>query len=427
MLRGLGAIPRILAQTWAPLLAWYLAGSLVRAGILALAAPIGPESALSALLLVPIAVLARLVSYVGMFLVLRRALRGYRALAGGDVVFTTARDTVSEFVRVLLASIGLFFTLYAIIGLLFEDLSAYAQAAYRYSADAGAVLNVGDGPIALAVVVIAFTARMLLKFFAPRLPDWMAIVEIYLEATWVFVALTAVGALFGPVLDWISSRQVVRWWNDLQDAITGLWDPIRVAIESLGWITPVVLQVVFLPLAWLFIASVVYLRALGNVIEDEIPVPAAITARVRLGVRRVPALLRRYRYLFTGTWDGLGRPLVFSARFVLRAGILNLAVFLAAYGLLYAAGQWLVRGVYSAVGAQDFAQWLLIDPVISAGLSAILEPIRVVLLAAAFDYCLQVWARRRMSLPTSPPSTLPTTSAKAPVLPPPTVPAPARI
>ena len=131
MLRSLGGIGRILAANWPALLAWYLAGQVVRASIIALAAPIGPESPLGALLLVPIAVLARLVSYIGMFLVLRRSLPGYRALAGeGGLRFTSARETIGEFLRVLLVSIGPFFTLYALIGLLADDLSAYATAAF---------------------------------------------------------------------------------------------------------------------------------------------------------------------------------------------------------------------------------------------------------------------------------------------------------
>src|SRR6187402_2033552 len=161
MLRSLGGIPRILAATWPALLAWYLAGSLVRASIIALAAPIGPESPLAALLLVPIAVLARLVSYIGMFLALRRALPGYRAASGGDVAFGSFREAASDFFRVLLSAIGPFFTLYALIGLLNEDLHDYAQASFRYSflSDNPNPLKVGDGPLVLIVVVVAFTAR----------------------------------------------------------------------------------------------------------------------------------------------------------------------------------------------------------------------------------------------------------------------------
>jgi hypothetical protein len=398
MLRSLGGIGRILLANWAPLLAWFLAGQVVRASVIVLAAPIGADSPLAALLLLPIAALARLVSYIGMFLVVRHSLPGYRALAGGDVRFTSAREAVSEFLRVLLVSIGPFFTLYALIGLLNEDLSAYAGLAFRYAflGDHPQVLDVGDGPIVLAVVVIAFAARMVLKIFGPRLPGWTAIPGIYLEATWVFVALTGISAVFGPVVEWIGNRQVVHWWDSAREFLVGLADPIRFVIEGVDWVTPVALQVVLLPLAWLFIASIIYLRALGTVVEDALPVPKTIGERVRRGVSRVPRLLREYSYLVTGTWDEIGRPAVFSGRLILRSGVGNLGIFLVAYALLFALTQWANRWVFSAVGAHDISFWLVANDVLGLVISSITEPVRVALLAAAFGYCLERWAVGRM-------------------------------
>src|SRR3954470_6926648 len=126
MLLSIAGIGRVLAATWPALLAWYLGGTLVRTAIITLASPFAPAGSIGPLLLVPVVVLARLVSYIGMFLVLRRAIPGYRALAGADVTFTTWRDTAAEFVRLILVSIGPFFTLYALIGLLAEDLDTYA-------------------------------------------------------------------------------------------------------------------------------------------------------------------------------------------------------------------------------------------------------------------------------------------------------------
>ena len=398
MLRSLGGLPRVLAQCWPALLAWYLAGSLVRASIIALAAPIGPESPLAALLLVPIAVLARLVSYIGMFLALRRALPGYRAASGGDVAFSSMREAGADFIRVLLTAIGPFFTLYALIGLLGEDLSDYAQASFRYSflSDNPNPLNVGDGPLVLIVVVVAFLARMLLTVFAHKLPGWVAVPQIYLEATWVFVALTGIGALFGAAQRWIADREVVHWWNAAGDFITGLWAPIKLAIDGLGWLTPVAAQVVLLPLAWIMIASIIYLRSLANVAEDELPVPKGLSDRVRARIERLPRIIRDYRHLVTGAWDEVWRPLVFSGRVILGAGVVNLIVFVCSYGLLFALGRWALRGIYVLVGGHDMPFWFIADASLSLAVSAVLEPIRVALLAVAFDFSFDRWRQRRM-------------------------------
>lgn len=398
MLRSLGGIGRVLATTWPALLAWYLGGTLVRTAIITLAAPFAPDSTIGPLLLVPIVVLARLVSYIGMFLVLRSAIPGYRALAGDDVTFTTWRDTASEFVRLILASIGPFFTLYALIGLLAEDLDTYASYAYRFAffTENSAVTAVDASPLALAVVIIAFAGRMLIKVLGNRLPGWTAIVSIYLDATWLFVALAAVSSLFGDIGQWIGDRQVVHWWSDAREFLVGLWDPIRFVIEGIDWVTPVALQILLLPVAWLIIASIVYLRALGNVVEDSIALPETVARRVT----RVPVILRRYAYLVTGTWDEVGRPTILASRIILSSGLANLGIFLSAYALLFAATQWFYRWLYSIVGGHDKAFWLLANDVLSAVISAFTEPFRVALLAVAFGYCLQRWSERhRLSEP----------------------------
>ncbi len=396
MLRSLGGIGRILAENWAPLLAWFLVGHFARAAVIAVAAPIGASSPLAALLLLPIAALARLVSYIGMFLILRHSLPGYRALAGDHLRFTSVREAFSEFLRVLLVSIGPFFTLYALIGLLAKDLEDYAGLSFRYAflSDYNHVADVGDGPIVLVVVVVAFAARMILKFFGPRLPGWTAIPAIYLEATWIFVAFTAIGSLFGPVVAWIESRQVVHWWNGAREFLVGLASPIRFVIEGIDWVTPVALQVVLLPLAWLFIASIIYLRALGDVVEDALPVPRTIGERVRRGVSRVPRLVRQYSYLFTGTWDEIGRPAVFSGRLILRAGIGNIAIFLTASALLFTLTQGANRWIFVAIGGHDISFWFIANDVVNVLIYGVNEPVRVAILAAAFGYCLERWASR---------------------------------
>ena len=167
-------------------------------------------------------------------------------------------------------------------------------------------------------------------------------------------------------------------------------------IEGIDWVTPVVLQVILLPLAWLFIASIIYLRSLGTVAEDELPVPKNLGERLQQRVGRVPQLLRRYSYLVTGTWDEVGRPAVFSGRLILRSGIGNLGIFLVAYAVLYALTQWANRWLFEAIGGHDLSFWFIANGVANLAMSVVTEPLRVALLAAAFGYCLERWASRRM-------------------------------
>ncbi len=169
MLRSLAGIGRALATAWPALLAWYLAGQCVRWAAIVVAAPLTADNTLGALLIVPIAVLARLVSYIGMFLALRRAMPGYRLIAGGDVGFASLRDAAREFMSVLLVTIGPFFTLYALLGLLTEDIRTYGNLAFRH-AGLGEQTFDASGPLVIAVVVIALGLRLGLRVFGRRLP-----------------------------------------------------------------------------------------------------------------------------------------------------------------------------------------------------------------------------------------------------------------
>jgi len=399
MRQSLGGFGRVLLQCWPALLAWYLGGSLVRAAVITLAAPIGPQSALAALLLVPIAVLAKLVSYIGMFLVIRRALRSYSRISLGDVSFTSLRDAASEFLTVLVASILPFFALYTLIGGLSDDLGDYARSAFLYSLGSGNnVVDVGDGPLVVAVVLVAYGARMALKFFGPKLPRWVAIIEIYLEATWVFVALSGISAVFGTVVNWISNRQVVFWVTEAREQLRELWVPIRLAIDGVDWLVPSAVQLVLLPLAWLLIAGVIYTRALSTAVDERL-VSVRLEARLRGGVARLPLAVQRRLHLFSDEWDDIGGPLAMAGRMIVRAGPLGLAVFVFAYGVIFAISQWMQRTVFVVIGANDAAFASVFVPVVSLATSAITEPLRIALLAVAFDWCLRKWNEKRAPVP----------------------------
>ena len=393
--RALLRVPIVLVRHAPALLAWYLAGETVRAAVLAIAAPIGPEqSPLLGLLLVPLAVLARLVAYIGMFLTVRPSLPALVRL-GGYRDRPGFRAVVAEFTGILLAGIVPFFALYGLIGGVDADLVAYQRAAFSYSfAQAHASLDLGDQPLfVVLVVVIAFIARQVLRRLGDRIPRGFAIVAIYLEATWVFVAFSGISAVFGSAVQWVQDRQIVSWITHARASLIDLWDGFRVALDGLGWATPLAVQLILLPLAWLLIAGVIYTRALDAAAEARV-VPARVEARLRASLVRVPRPVRHQLGLLRDDWDETYKPLVVTGRLIARAGIRNLAAFVAAYAVLYAAGQWLARGVVLAVGAHDERFWNDWLPLISLCVALVIEPIRIALLGSAFDGALARWEAR---------------------------------
>jgi len=389
MVRRFAAIPGILARTWPALLAWYLGGTAVRSGVMALATPLGAENALAALLLVPIAVLARLVSYIGMFFVLRRELVAFRDAAEGNVRATSLRDGVRDFIEVLLVAIIPFFTLYALVGLLQTDFNDYARSAFRFSGVFGGdVTEVGDGPLVIAVIAVALAGRLALRHYGARLPRWVAVIEIYLEATWVFVALRGIATVFDDVFTWASSIRVVDWVLDARRALIDLWAPVEAVLTGVDGLVPVLLQLLVLPLVWLLVAGLIYTRSLAGAMEEVLS--QRMIARLRAGAARLPSVLARRTHLITDEWDDVGRPLAASARLILRAGFARLAVFAAAYSLLYAASQWADRAGYLLVGPHEYDYWIHVYPTVLAVVTAVVEPVRIVLLAVAFDVCLSL-------------------------------------
>src|SRR5690349_8256783 len=123
---------RALGRTWPALLAWFLAGWAVRLMLLRFAGWAAENiDPLVGQLILPLAVLARLSSYVAMFLVLRPELDSYerleryadRATAGpAPSFFASWANTVGT-------AIVPFFVIYAAWGLINDDGIAYSSAA----------------------------------------------------------------------------------------------------------------------------------------------------------------------------------------------------------------------------------------------------------------------------------------------------------
>jgi hypothetical protein len=392
MLRSLGGIGRALAIAWPALLAWYLAGQCVRWAAIVIAAPLTADNTLGALLIVPIAVLARLISYIGMFLSLRRAMPGYRTIAGGDVEFASMKDAAAEFMNVLLVTIGPFFTLYALLGLLTEDIRTYGNLALRHSGLDGAVFD-ASGPMVIVVVLVALALRLALRVFGRRLPGWVGIFEIYLEATWILVALTGLTQVLGSVIQWFNDRQIVFWISSAREWLSSLWEPLRLGFLGIDWLVPVAMQVVLLPLAWLLIAGIIYLRALADVESEALP--KGVGRRLQRLLDRLPALLQRNRHIVTGGWEDIGAPIALTVRMTLRSRVFDIALYLAAYAVLYVITQWATRGVYLLIGAHDVGWWFDYSSAVSVAFNAIFEPLRIVVIALAFDFLLQRWQTTR--------------------------------
>lgn len=379
-----GAGRQLLAH-WPAIIAWFLAGTLVNWGVIELAAWVGVYSALGGALLLPLAILARLVSYVAMFLVVRDGMRELDALAPLPDAATARRE---QFVKALLGSILPFVAFYAAWGLLRDDVQAYYQRVLEIAIFRG---EVGDGQNGwlefgvwtVVLIVVAFGLRWLLKRYAARLPRWFAVIAVYLELLWVFLAATLITDGVRAVTGWVDSRQAMVWLSDLRSWLWAQLSPVAWVWDGIEWLLGEAGGIILLPLAWLTIAGVVY----GQAVK---PQGVRVRGRIADGARSrwatVPGWLRAR---LADVWAELvGRVTPIGRAIVLmwRAGPVLIGGYVLLYTLLLGLGSLIDIGVTRLIGPNDFnGFWAVNDQLILLVAPLIVEPLRIALVSSSYD------------------------------------------
>lgn len=389
---------RLFAARWPELIAIFLAGWTVRFLLIRFAGSLANIDPLLGLLVVPIAVLARLASYVAMFLVLRTAMPNFMTLS--EARLTKAGKPPQRFAQVLSSSILAFFIVFATWNMMREDFIAYASASVEQwnpfepgTNEAGSSLAVDATGVTIMMVVIAFSLRFLIKKFAERLPRWTSYLAVYLEALWVFIVVFAAQRVITGLVEWLTTRVIVVWALDLIDAAKVAFAPLRWTLDAGAWLIGQGGLLIVLPLAWLALAGIVYSNALAL---DRVSVAetTGIAATVRQKYERVPASLRKRIVSLMGDLIDRWRPIADSARLIWGAGIIAVALFVLAYAVLDTSTLWLLQGVYQLLGPHELGWWFAVDNQTSLVADSLIEPLRLCLIAATYDFCLGVVRKR---------------------------------
>jgi hypothetical protein len=411
-------------QCWPQLAACYLLGLLGRRAAIDLAAWAGHDNDWWASLIMPLAGLARLGSYVAMFLVLRRSIPVLAALP------KTAARQLDIFSTIIVP----FYAIYLGWKLFAEDWLAFEASALVYrvdehmaSAAAGGAptelhpdtLPVGTGTWILIAAALAL--RYLLSWLKDRLPGWLVPVRVYIDALWVFLVISysanrGLTLLINPA-GWLSERRIIVWLSNTRAEVFSHFHPLETAWSAVTWALGTAFGGAAVPLLWLAIAGIVYGVALvvewhrvghhaarrvagdrGGELFDRVT-PTGKRLQKRWG--EVPESLREKTRDHALSQLGKFRPIADSARLVVHGGVLALSLYILAYlvlawldmsGGFYRAqlgDGYLFRGMAWWLGPHPEAFWRGYTTTLSLISHLIIEPLRICLIASTFAFCLQ--------------------------------------
>lgn len=396
------------------LLACYLVGWLLRTGAIELAAWAGYDNDLWASLIMPLAGMARLGSYVAMFLVIR----------GGLPTVATLPRRESRRIDIFATIIVPFFAIYLAWQMFREDWLAfsYLTLEYRTGTPASATALEIDprmlpvGTVTFVIIGVALLARLVLARVKDKLPAWFLVVQVYLDALWVFLVLTfsasrGVTLLINPTA-WISERRIIVWFNDTRDSLLSHTQVLQKLWDAVMWALGTVFGGAAVPLIWLAVACIVYgagdkadwhteVRRLGGERAGRW-IDRSAAARTQLGTRwqRLPGKVRsEVRDQFTGQ-IGKFKPIVDSAHVIAAGGLPAVALYVLGYlglawldmsGSFFRAqlgSGYLFRGMGWLLGPHDIGFWFGTWDLMALISHSLTEPLRVCLIAVTLNWCL---------------------------------------
>lgn len=371
MLQALRTFGRILARHWPALIAWYLAGEAVHQLLLQLAGFVGGYTTLGGLLILPLAVAVRLIAYVAMYLTVRRSLPHVDRPDGGGIF--------RELGPTILVSILPFFAFYSAWGMLNTDLFEFFNIASSIAfyetnfeadqlTDRGGLVSVGVLPV--TVLVIALAARLLFSKYSARLPSWTLALAAYAEVLWTFMFFTLVVQWWGGARQWLEGTVGMSWLRGIGDWFALNIAPVAAIWEGMLWIFGVLAAVLLVPAAWLAVAGVIY----GTTFDAA---PAAVERGLAALRGTAATLSRTLLQRFESLWAAVavvwrGGPVIFGS------AVLAYAL----WALLERLG---TRGLLRAVGGHESWFWSAFLPLLTIAVAAIAEPLRVALVATAYD------------------------------------------
>ncbi|WP_405063126.1 hypothetical protein OG474_16235 [Kribbella sp. NBC_01505] len=262
----------------------------------------------------------------------------------------------------------------------------------------------------LPAIFILLVLRRVLQAVDDKWPSRpVKFAQVWAESFFLLLTVVVSSYAIGDAKDWFKDRSFwywsVDWWDGWKDFWAGIHIPLPAGIEFLwgfAWDTlwPLFKLGVAEPLTWLAITTVVFghrvlssrgvftgtgvERRFGRRVSPEAPQP-----------NRFVALTNKAPDLLLGGFREKFYPTLNAFRLLVRVGPVFLGVVCMLYTVWLLGDDWLFVAIQRAIGIHGQRWGLMNHEIADLIRSLIFEPIRIALLAAAFDLCISVGSERR--------------------------------
>lgn len=398
--RGLGSLfrdaGRVVAAHWPQLLGLFLLGWAVRMAVLWLVVDISDWSPTLAVLILPLAPMATLLSFVLMLRAMAPTLSAFQGMVEPVSARKRWMDDLTVAAQVLIP----FLAVYASAGLLRQDVRVFLYDSTidewmntnlqsidwgraDYAPGWTIVLFVGGGLVARKVITLLGLAQ---KHLA-----WAA-VAVYVEVLWVMTLANVLATELENLTEWVLSRRLiaglVEMWDTVVSTVEGWEAWVQAPFAAVGALVGNLGSLVIVPVAWLAIGASVYGYKLR---QDELRIETheEVTARLE----RIPQpVLRVAGHVVEPVITPVKNVLAAIGK-VASAGILPMVLFCVVFVVadqLQVVTAWLVR---IGFGPADALRAYAIEPYLQLAERAVYYVVVLALIGAAVNVVVNAQSR----------------------------------
>ncbi|BAX99196.1 hypothetical protein MSTE_03898 [Mycobacteroides stephanolepidis] len=395
------------------LIAIYLVGWLVRYGIVQLAVAIAVKHGLIwGNFLLPLSPLTMLLTYLGMFWVLRPYIFPGSTDGGVDAFLrTTLKILLPVFAVIVLWKLHMY-DVWEFERQTSIHLTENQQIDNTAQSEVTRLLRADTTTLSI-ILVILLAIRRVLSLIAERLPNWMILPRLYVESAWVYILFSASAAVVFGSPRWIKERTIVVWYQEQKQAVFEHLGPIADAVTWITEHTAGTTRAILAPLSWFVIAGLAYAnentstwggasqalfgqRRFEQLTQATRKPLNAVKSRWQKLPKAIRSRTDEVRSSILGTFDHVKDAL----RLALQKGPVPIAVYIVSFAvlvLLYPTGVFFDYSVSDGIawrvlahlfGPHEFSWWTSREATIRLAIGTAVEPLRICLVAGTFWYCI---------------------------------------